>query len=255
MRNSDKKRIHRMEVEDDLGIKRVKKKKFVLPLKAYKIMKLCLIVALPVVYFICSPLLIVVILAYIALLGVTHSIEKEYNKGLKKELRTIFPKTDSLLCILVLVIAIACVGVTSFSTTQKSSPFEGMTEAQIEETIELPEFSKSDMTWRQIENGIKNVSTLSTGTRYFFQSERSFGKGRGPGGGMEKFEPPEGFTPPSGGMGGRGAPSDMNDMLQNMPFSMIFESVIKAVNTAMILIICIVGLVSLRKLKKLDIVY
>lgn len=252
MKNSDRKRIHRMEIEDDLGIKRTTKKKFVLPIKAYKIIKLCLIIAIPVVYFLCSPLLILVMLAYIGLLIVTHTIEKEYNKGLKKDLRTALPKTDSILCILVVVIAVVCVCVSSFSTTQKVSPFEGMTETEIEETIDLPKFSKSDMVWRQIGNGIKNVATLSTGTRYLFQSEKTFGRGKGPGGGMEGMEPPEGFTPPSGGTG---SPPDMSEMLQNMPFSMVFESIIKAVNTGMIVIVCIVGVTSLRKLKKLDIVY
>lgn len=242
-----------MEMEDDLGIKRTKKKKFVLPIKAYKIIKLCLIISIPVVYFLCSPLLILVMFAYIGLLIVTRSIEKEYNKGLKKDLQTALPKTDSILCILVVVIAVVCVCVSSFSTTQRVSPFEGMTATEIEETIELPEFSKADMVWRKIESGIKNVATLSTGTRYLFQSEKTFGRGKGPGGGMEGMEPPEGFTPPSDGMGG--SPPDMNEMLQNMPFSMVFESIIKAVNTGMIVIVCIVGVSSLRKLKKLDIVY
>ena len=251
MRNSDKKRIHRMEIEDDLGIKRTKKKKFVLPIKVYKIIKFCLIISIPVVYFLCSPLLILVMFAYIGLLFITHSIEKEYNKGLKKDLRTLLPKTDSILCILVLVIAVACVCVSSFSTTKKFSPFEGMNQTQMEEMVDLPKFNKADMTLRKIENAIKNIATLSTGTRYLFQSERAFGRGQFPGGGMPDFEPPEGFAPPSG----MGEPPDMNEILQNMPFSMVFESVIKAVNTGMIVIVCVVGLASLRKLKKLDIVY
>lgn len=250
MKNSDRKKLHRMEVEDDLGIRRTKKKKFVLPLKAYKWIKLCLIIAVPAVYFLCSPLLIAVALAYIGLLFVTNSIEKEYNKGLKKDLRTALPKADSILCILVVVIAVVCVSVSSFSATQRKSPFEGMTEAEIEETIDLPEFSKADMVWRQIGNGLKNVCTLSTGTRYLFESERTFG-GRGFGGGMEGMEPPEGFTPPSDGAN----PPDMNEMLQNMPFPLVFESIVKAVNTGMIVIVCFVGLASLRKLKKLEIVY
>ena len=255
MKNSDRKRIHRMEIEDDLGIKRTKKKKFVLPIKVYKIIKLCLIISIPVVYFLCSPLLILVMLAYIGLLVVTHSIEKEYNKGLKKDMRTVLPKTDSILCILVVIIAVTCVCVSSFSTTQRVSPFEGMTQEQIEETIDLPKFDKGDMTLRRVENALKNVATLSTGTRYLFQSERTFGRGRGPGGGMPDFEPPEGFTPPSGMPEGMGKPPDMTEMLENMPFSMVFESIIKAVNTGMIVIVCIVGLASLRKLKKLDVVY
>lgn len=251
MKNSDRKRIRRMEIEDDLGIKRTKKKKFVMPIKAYKILKLCLIALIPVVYFLCSPLLLVVVLAYIALLFVTNAMEKDYNRGLKKELRTSFPKTDSILCVLLAVISVVCVCVSGVSTSQKKSMFEGMTEAQIEETVDMPEFSRSDMVWRRIGNSLKSVATLSTGTRYLFESERSFGGGRGPDGGMEGFEPPEGFSPPSGSAGE--AP-DMNEMLQNMPFSMVFESIIKAINTGMLAIVCVVGLASLRKLKKLDIV-
>lgn len=253
MKESDRKRVHRIEIDDDLGIKRTKKKKFVLPIKTYTTIKLCLIIAIPVVYFLCSPLLLVVMLAYSGLLIATHSIEKEYNKGLKKDLQTELPKTDSILCILVVIIAVVCVAFSSFSATQKVSPFEGMTEAEIEEVIDLPTFDKTDMFWRKIERSLKSIATLSTGTRYLFQSEKTFGRGKGPGGGMEGMEPPENFTPPSGITGG--APPDMNEMLQDMPFSMAFESIIKAVNTGMLVIVCIVGLASLAKLKKLDIVY
>ena len=255
MKNSDRKRIRRMEMEDDLGIKREKKKKFVLPIKAYKIIKLSLIIALPVVYFLCSPLLILVILAYIGLLVITRSIEKEYNKGLKKDLRTALPKTDSILCILVVIIAITCVCVSSLSTTSRKSAFEGMNQEQIEEVLEFPKFDKGDITARKVENALKNIATLSTGTRYFFQSERTFGRGRGFGGGMPNFpELPEGFTPPSDMPNGM-KPPDMTEMLENMPFSLVFESIIKAVNTGMLVIVCLAGLASLRKLKKLDIVY
>ena len=260
MRNSDKKRIHRMEVEDDLGIKRVKKKKAILPLKTYKLIKLCLILAIPLVYFLCSPLLILVLLAYIGLLIPTRSIEKEYNKGLKKDLRTALPKTDSILCILVLIIAVVCVSVSSISTAQRKSVFEGMTQGQMEQTMDFPEFDESEITWRRVESALKNVASLSTGTRYFFQSERTFSMGKGPGGGFEggfKGEmpngaPPEGFTPPSGGMG---PPPDMGELLDEIPFSMIFESIVKALNTGMLVVVCLTGLLSLRKLKKLDIVY
>ena len=251
MKNSKRKLIHRMEVEDDLGIKRVKRTKFVLPLKAYMIIKICLIASLPLVYFLFSPLLIVVVLAYIALLFITNSIEKEYNKGLKKDLRTALPKADSILCILLVLITVVCVTVSSVSTTKKNSMFEGMNSSQIENIIG-GEISESEIKWRKVENTLKSVFTLSTGTRYLFQSERVFGGGRGPGGGMPDFTPPEGFTPPSGNMG---PPPDMNNMLQNMPFSMVFESIIKAINTGMIFLVCLVGAVSLWKLKKLEIVY
>ena len=121
--------------------------------------------------------------------------------------------------------------------------------------IDLPKFDEDEITWRRISNAIKNVTTLSTGTRYLFQEERAFRGGRGPGGGMPDFKPPEGFTPPTGMPEGMGKPPDMTQILENIPFSIVFESIIKAVNTGMIFIVCIAGVTSLIKLKKLDIVY
>ena len=52
MKNSKRDLIHRMEVEDDLGIKRGAKKRLVVPNKIYIIIKISLIAAIPVVYFI-----------------------------------------------------------------------------------------------------------------------------------------------------------------------------------------------------------
>lgn len=51
MKNSKKDRIYRMEVEDDLGIRRGRKKRFVLPNRVYILVKLVLIAAIPAVYF------------------------------------------------------------------------------------------------------------------------------------------------------------------------------------------------------------
>ena len=52
MKNSKRDLIRRMEVEDDLGIKRGTKKSLVVPDKVYILIKIILIAAIPVVYFI-----------------------------------------------------------------------------------------------------------------------------------------------------------------------------------------------------------
>ena len=96
MKNSKRDLIQRMEVEDDLGIKRGTKKTLVVPNKVYILIKIILIAAIPVVYFICSPLLVLVVLAYFGLIVITNNIERNYNLGLKKELHIHLPKTDSL---------------------------------------------------------------------------------------------------------------------------------------------------------------
>lgn len=241
MKNSKKKLIHRMEVEDDLGIKRGVKKRFVVPDKIYLLIKLILIIAIPVVYFLCSPLLAVVILAYFGLIVITNNIEKNFNLGLKKELRIHLPKTDSLLCLLLIIITITGVVVSSVSMTQRGSMFEGFDESKLEEVVDEGDFSSADFVWMQIWTKTKDFGTLMTGTRYFFQEQRGFGKFGGPGG-----DPPEGFSPPSD----MDMP-DMSEMLDNLPFSVLFESIIKAVDTGMLVVICISGFLSMRKFKKL----
>ena len=238
MKNSKKDLIHRMEVEDDLGIKRGTKKRFVVPNKVYILIKIILIAAIPAVYFICSPLLVVVVLAYFGLIVITNNIEKNYNLGLKKELHIHLPKTDSLLCLLLVLITVVGVVVSSVSMTQRSSMFEGFDDSQLEDVIDEGDFSSADFVWMQIWTKTKDFGTLMTGTRYFFQEQRGFG---GPGG-----EPPEGFSPPSGS-----DMPDMSELLDDMPFSIIFESIIKAVDTGMLVVICLCGLFSMRKFKKL----
>lgn len=238
MKNSKKDLIHRMEVEDDLGIKRGAKKRFVVPNKVYILIKIILIAAIPVVYFICSPLLVLVVLAYFGLIVITNNIERNYNLGLKKELHIHLPKTDSLLCLLLVLITVVGVVVSSVSMTQRSSMFEGFDDSQMEDVIDEGDFSSADFVWMQIWTKTKDFGTLMTGTRYFFQEQRGFG---GPGG-----EPPEGFSPPSGS-----DMPDMSELLDDMPFSIIFESIIKAVDTGMLVVICLCGLFSMRKFKKL----
>lgn len=238
MKNSKKDLIHRMEVEDDLGIKRGAKKRFVVPNKVYILIKTILIAAIPVVYFICSPLLVLVVLAYFGLIVITNNIERNYNLGLKKELHIHLPKTDSLLCLLLVLITVVGVVVSSVSMTQRSSMFEGFDDSQMEDVIDEGDFSSADFVWMQIWTKTKDFGTLMTGTRYFFQEQRGFG---GPGG-----EPPEGFSPPSGS-----DMPDMSELLDDMPFSIIFESIIKAVDTGMLVVICLCGLFSMRKFKKL----
>ena len=240
MKNSKKDLIHRMEVEDDLGIKRGTKKRFVVPNKVYILIKIILIAAIPVVYFLCSPLLIVVVLAYFGLIVITNNIERNYNLGLKKELHIHLPKTDSLLCLVLVLITVVGVVVSSVSMTQRSSMFEGFDDSQLEDVIDEGDFSSADFVWMQIWTKTKDFGTLMTGTRYFFQEQRGFGGFGGFG------EPPEGFTPPSGS-----DMPDMSELLDNMPFSIIFESIIKAVDTGMLVVICLGGLFSIRKFKKL----
>lgn len=248
MKRSSRKKVYRMEVEDDLGIKRGVKSKFNVSLKAYVIMKLCLIVSLPLLYFLYSPLLVVGVLAYFLFIIITKKVEKSLNNGLKKDLRTHLPKADSILCILLVIIAVTGIIVGQVSTNQKKSPFENMTMPEIEIDIKDFDFDKSDMKKREIKSILKNFGSLMTGTRILFEEEKTFGGFGGfggPMGDMEGFTPPDGFEPPADFK-----KPDINEMLGNMPFNVLFQSIIKAVCSAMILIICLAGILSFIKIKK-----
>ncbi len=253
MKKSKRKEIQRKEVEDALGIKRGVNTKPLISFKVYRIIRICLIAALPVVYFLCSPFIIVVLLAWIALLFITRSLEKNYNAGLKKDLCTKLPKTDSVLCILLVILVSVSATVSSLSTTTRKTPFEGITSEELQEKLDGFDFDDSQFVWIRIESKLKDIGSVMTGTRWLFQEERGF-RG-GPGGGfggfggkpdMGNFEPPEGMEPPTGGK------PDMSEMLSNMPFSMVFESIVKAVSTGMLIAIIVVGILSLRKMSKLD---
>ncbi len=223
-----------MEKEDALGISRRKRSALAVSPKMYRIMRLCLILAIPLVYFLCSPLLIVVMAVWIFFLFVSNAVEKDMNAGLKSDLCTKIPKTDCILSILAVALAFICVVVSSISMASKSGVFDGMTSSQISSHAG-GNLSTAEFVWMQIWQKLKSFGSLMTGTRYLFQSEMAF---RGGGG--------DDFSPPAGGSG------SLSDMLSDMPFSMVFESVIKAVCTALLVAICVVGVISLYKMWKIQ---
>lgn len=232
MKESKRKRLQRMEYEDAAGIKRRAYTRCVFTSKTLSILRIFLIAAVPIVYFLCSPLLFAVVFLWFLLLFAVHSAEKRYNDGLKSDLRTKFPKTDCILCLVLIAVVAIGVTVSSVSVNTRSGFFDGMTEEEIGERLDGV-FDSGDFVLRRIESVFKDVGSLMTGTRWLFRSERGFGDFGGFGG----AKPPDGISPPSGGM------PDMSEMLSDMPFSMVFGSVVKAVSTGMLVVVCIVGVV------------
>ncbi len=243
---SDFKHIRpRLEIEDDNCIQKKKKTGLRVSMKTYRRIKLSLIIAIPVVYFVYSGLLFLVFTALAAMLILTNVKEKEFNRGLKKELQSHLPKGDSLLAILVIVISIVSIIFSVSTSSQKKSMFQGFNETEIEETIKDFdfEFDKGEMIWREIQNQLRNLGNLSTGERVFFKEARRFGM---MGGGM----------PPDGGKGSaamgeeRKPPKDMSEMMDEIPFSILFSSILKSVNTGLVFLVAGVGAISLVKVRK-----
>ncbi len=243
----------RLEIEDDNCIQRKKKTGFRVSMKTYRRIKLGLIIAIPVVYFVYSGLLFFVFAALAATIVITNVKEKEFNKGLKKELRSSLPKGDSLLAILVILLSVVSIIFSLSTSSQRKSMFEGFNETEIQESIQGFdfEFDESDRVWREIKNQLRSLGNLSTGERVFFQEARRFGM-------MGKGMPPNGFTPPANGMGSipdmpeMKPPKDMSEMMDEIPFSILFSSILKSVNTGLVFLVAGVGAITLIKVRKIE---
>ncbi len=239
----------RLEIEDDNCIQKKKKTGFRISMKTYRIIKLALVIAIPVAYFVYSQLLFFVFAALGATVVFTNVKEKEFNKGLKKELRSSLPKGDSLLAILVIVISVVSIIFSVSASSQRKSMFQGFNETEIEESIQDFdfEFDKSDMVWREIKNQLRSLGNLSTGERVFFEEARRFGM---MGGGM----PPDGAEPPAGmgNMPDRKPPKDMSEMLDELPFGILFSAILKSVNTGLVFLVAGVGVITLIRIRKIE---
>ncbi len=251
---SDFKHIRpRLEIEDDNCIQKKKKTGFRVSMKTYRRIKLALIIAIPIVYFVYSGLLLFVFAGLSATIVLTNVKEKEFNKGLKKELQSSLPKGDSLLAILVIIISIVSILFSLSTSSQRKSMFQGFNETEIQESIKDFdfEFDKGDMIWREIQNQLRSLGNLSTGERVFFQEARRFGM-------MGKGMPPDGFEPPAGDMGSMPdmpemkPPKDMSEMMDEIPFSILFSSILKSVNTGLVFLVAGVGVISLVKVRKIE---
>ncbi len=245
---SDFKHIRpRLEIEDDNCIQKKKKTGFRLSMKTYRTIKLALIIAIPVVYFVYSGLLFFVFAGLGATVVLTNVKEKEFNKGLKKELQSTLPKGDSLLAILVIILSIVSIIFSVSTSSQRKSIFQGFNETEIKASIQDFdfEFDKGDMIWREIQNQLRNLGNLSTGERVFFQETRRFGM-------MGKGMPPEGAEPPADMGNMPTPPKDMSEMMDEIPFSILFSSILKSLNTGLVFLVAGVGVITLIKLRKIE---
>ncbi len=244
----------RLDIEDDNCIQKKKKTGFRVSMKTYRTIKLVLIIAIPVVYFVYSGLLFFVFAALAATIVLTNVKEKEFNKGLKKELQSSLPKGDSLLAILVIILSIVSILFSLSTSSQRKSMFQGFNEMEIQESIKDFdfEFDKGDMIWREIQNQLRNLGNLSTGERVFFQETRRFGM-------MGKGMPPDGAEPPADmdignmpDMPEMKPPKDISEMMDEIPFSILFSSILKSVNTGLVFLVAGVGVISLVKVRKIE---
>ena len=208
--SSKKKKIQKMEAQDAEGISR-KKYKFTINPTVFIIIKLIIIALIPFFYFIYSPMLIFVFIAYIGLFFLARLAERSMNKSVIRSNHIHISKIDSGVALIVVMIAV-CGGVMSMTKKNVQSTFQGMSnkdfiqmrgdkeESDSSDNSSFPNFPfgggfgsdqtttddgnennimsfdkmKKNMVWVKIKQNLVNIGSLLTGNRNLFAEEQSF---------------------------------------------------------------------------------
>ena len=227
------KHVKKLERLDDQGINR-KKWKFTYTPKRFIIVKSILIGLIPILYFIYSPLLVIVMVAYIGLFYLAIATERHMNKSVIKSNHIKIPKFDSAIALLVVVISLL------------GSIF-GVSNGRVGRF--------SNTVWMKFTTSLRNFGSLLTGKRALIGGSRDFGFGTRP-------EPPEGFIPDGeafnemmGPM--QGGRPDMDIDFSDLPIEFMFSQILSTVQTTLVFAVVVIGLLSLwltnKKIKKFNI--
>ena len=243
-----RKRILEKERQDAEGISR-KKWKFVISAKWFVIIKLSLIISIPILYFVYSPLLILVMLAYVGLFFLAIMAEHSINKSVIRSNHITISKFDSAVALIVIVIALAG---SIMSSTSKSQPpsFEGMNRSEISQAFNDDGFEdlRVKMKWNRFLSGVKNFGSLLTGERSVFRVKKEFNFGM--------MEPPKDFVADKDSLpdfdfkdfdpSKFGAPPDGFEFsINDLPIKYVASSTLSTINTVLIFSVVGFGLLSL----------
>lgn len=237
--------IEQKEYEDAHGIKRKVKYGYSdgMSLKTIRIIKIVLLVAGLVSFFLYSVLLLPIVLLYGLLYFFMRQKERNMNYGMRKELWVKLPKFDCTIALIIVIVTFCMVGLSAISTRNRNSVFAGKNEAQVYQILVTRGTSSGDAEERA-KDMVKNGMTLTTWERYMYQagslltghrelfqskyqSASSFGRmvvrkpsdgmpSSGSGGGVMKIKRPDGSVQTSSGRPpnfARGAGFGMNPMM------------------------------------------
>jgi len=236
-----KKQILLKEKQDAEGISRKKSKGKEISIETFMLIKILLLIAIPVVYFIYSPLLLVLMILYVCLFFLARMAERKTNKSVIKSNHIHISKFDSALALILIIVAF-CGAIGTVTSTQQKGTFERFEKAEITEFIKDKKFGdiKKDNFWNNVGTFFTNFGSLLTGSR---NSSTPFGIADF---GFEK--PPEDFIanaedfqlemkdfPKQDGF----KFSKKNFSMDNVPVKYVFSSILSTINT--ILIFTVVG--------------
>ncbi len=230
----EKKKTRKKEIQDSKGISR-KKLKCAIDPKLFIVLKIISIVIVPICYLFFSYLLIFSMLFSVSMFVFAVLTERKINHTYVKSNHIKILKIDSIIAFIVLLIVVVSIPISM--NTKKSFPkFRG----------------------NAINSQLVNISTCLTGNRNLFRI----------GGFMFKFgvkEFPadmpmpdkdfEGFPEfdgefPNNFNGDFKPPMDGKNMMKNLPVEAIFSQVLTSINTVLIFLVPITGLITLKDYMK-----
>lgn len=120
MKNSQKDLIRRMQKQDALGISRKKRAYLHIDRRLYRSVKIDFAVLIPVMFFLYSPLLILVVLAYFVTVCIFNvNAEKEMNENYRSDCHVRMPRYD--LIVAGIVLGVTVVGIVLSEILSKSA--------------------------------------------------------------------------------------------------------------------------------------
>ena len=254
--SSKKKKIQQMEIQDAQGISRKKWKHTMNP-NLFIFIKLIVIALIPIFYFVYSPALIFVFIAYVGLFFLARMAERSMNKSVIRSNHIHISKFDSGVALIVVIIALFG---GFLSTTQKNvkSSFQGMPQTEFSQKRGKMDFSsfKRKSQWNQVKQKLISIGSLLTGERNLFKTEKTFNftpaerpkdfitdKSQVP-------ELPADFDPGSMGDfenfkpgGGRGKNFDFS--IDDIPIDYVTSSTMSTISTVLIFSVAGLGLISI----------
>ncbi len=274
MKRSKVKKLQVIEAQDAEGISRKKWSHSMSP-TLFVILKIVVLVLIPIVYFVYSPLLIVLMLAYLSFFFLAILTERRMNKSVIKDNQIKLPKFDTAFALIAIVVTIVGVCLDSTSNVKSSSlgnlSSDQMMEFKLDsansssESFDIENFdyksAKSSNSLQSFVSVLKNLGSMLTGERNVFSSSDStsfsFGKfdmtdGEGRGGG--KGEMMEFDSSTSSSESGFELPEiddfknneqGMKQIMNDLPVDDMLSTILSSANTALIFATVVAGAFSL----------
>ena len=232
MKNSQKDLIRRMQKQDALGISRKKREYLHIDRRLYRTVKIAFAVLIPVMFFLYSPLLILVVLAYFVTVCISNAnAEKEMNENYRSDCHVRMPRCDLIVAGIVLGVTVVGIVLSEILSRSAGGMLGSFSDEELEDFIGSGKFPGGmSGTWFKVREILTDLGSLMTGERSLFFSLRT------------------GMQPPPGGFGGGGGMPDIS--LSDLPLSFVFSTLFSVLNSIFVFAVAVLALLSLRSVKK-----